>query len=115
MLEVPQPGGLCQGELLTGTEAKKEKCVARGKARGSRSSEEALTADPELQSLESALSGFCLALARQFLAMPPVLSFGMATYEHICAVPLYVGPMSFAFLFYRELQLRECLKSQKRL
>lgn len=111
MLEVPEPGGL-PGRVLTGTQAKKEKWVAGGKAGAGRRSEEPLTADPELQGLESAMSPSCFGSAVLGNAQS---SLGIATYEHICAVPLYVGPMSFAFLLYRELQLRDCLESQERL
>lgn len=72
-------------------------------------SEEPLTLDREMQSLESALMILGLGLVQYFLTRLSFLPFGTV----MCHCMLEV--CAFLFISYRGLQLRVCHESQKRL
>ena len=95
---------------------KRVKCVAVNKAERSWNLKSALTSDMEMQSLELAEVISSLSLVQYFLTVLHFFPFGMV----MCILCLYrledCGLLfAFAFAFYRGLQLRDCLESQKRL
>ena len=72
----------------------------------------ALTLDMEIQDKKCTLLVFILVLARCLPILPTFLLWGMALY-FLCHLLLEV--CNLLFDFYRGLQLRGCLKSQKML
>jgi hypothetical protein len=96
MLEMPEPWDTCQGELLT-----REWNQPKSKRYLLQSTElerigdlkTILTSNTEMQILEFAQLGFCLALVLTTVAC---LCFGNS---NVYPLPLYVGSMWYAFIF----------------
>lgn len=107
MLEIPEPRYIFWGDREW-NQSKRQKCVVVRKAGRVDSS---LTSDMMLQNLEYTLKGINIDLVWYSLITHEFIHSFWKGYVY--SVPLYIAILSFAFWFYKGIQLSDCLESQK--